>query len=108
MDPADVGFVSFAHFCKNFRAVRLVRSTARLKHWNRTVGLGVAGNVAGHMAQAGEADAPAEGDCDPTMPAAVFTFYAPHPFTVDATEKEVIERLQHFPVTNAVLDFPTK
>mmetsp|Transcript_14109 Transcript_14109/g.40653 ORF Transcript_14109/g.40653 Transcript_14109/m.40653 type:complete len:399 (-) Transcript_14109:18-1214(-) len=103
LDPADVGKVNFPYFCKNFKAVQMVRNTARLKHWNRTFGLGVAGNVAGHMAQAGEADA---GAVQGATPAAIFTFYAPHPNTVDATEEEVLDRLAHFPVTNAVIDFP--
>ncbi|CAE7619910.1 unnamed protein product [Symbiodinium sp. CCMP2456] len=40
------------------------------------------------------------------MPPAVFTFYAPHPHTVDATEDEILQRLENFPVTNAVIDFP--
>lgn len=82
----------------------MVRNSARLKQWHRTFGLGVAGNVAGHMQQAGEADSSHSSD----MPAAVFTFYAPHPHTVDAPEKEVLNRLQNFPVSNAVIDFPHK
>lgn len=108
LDPAGVGMVRFHHFCKNFKAVSMVRTTARLKHWNRTYGLGVAGNVAGHMAQAGEAEATASdpNETAPATPAAVFTFYAPHPHTIDATEEEVISRLERFPVTNAVIDFP--
>jgi len=105
LDPADVGLVKFDYFCKHFDAVSMVRSTARLKHWNRTYGLGVAGNVAGHMAQAGEAD-PDPAPTSNATPAAIFTFYAPHPFTIDATEQEVLDRLERFPVTNAVIDFP--
>lgn len=103
LDPDNQGQVDLARFCEQFSAVQMVRNSARLKHWHRTFGLGVAGNVAGHMAQAGEADP----DQAPTeMPAAVFTFYAPHPHTVDATEDEILQRLENFPVTNAVIDFP--
>merc|ERR1719330_2101385 len=40
------------------------------------------------------------------MPPAIFTFYAPHPHTVDAPRDEVLERLQQFPVTQSVIDFP--
>lgn len=58
------------------------------------------------MAQAGEADHARAGDELPATPAAVFTFYAPHPHSVDASASEVLERLQHFPVTHAVIDFP--
>jgi len=105
LDPADVGLVKFDYFCRHFNAVSMVRNTARLKHWNRTYGLGVAGNVAGHMAQAGEAD-PAQSTSAST-PAALFTFYAPHPHTIDATEQEVLDRLNNFPVTHAVIDFPS-
>jgi len=104
LDPGEIGKVTFEYFCKNFPAVHMVRNTARLKMWNRTFGLGVAGNVAGHMAQAGEAEAGAS--AAQKTPAAVFTWYAPHPYTVDATEKEVVGRLQRFPVTNAVIELP--
>lgn len=98
------GAVRFQAFCSNFRAISMVRQAARLKQWHRCYGLGVAGNVAGHMAQAGEADATATAAA---TPAAVFTFYAPHPHSVDAPIDEVLARLETFPVTNAVIDFPT-
>lgn len=102
LDPDGKGGVDFSGFCENFKAVQMVRNAARLKSWHRTFGLGVAGNVAGHMQQAGEADSSHSSN----MPAAVFTFYAPHPHTVDATADEVLGRLENFPVSNAVLDFP--
>eukprot|EP00928_Gymnodinium_smaydae_P015575 TRINITY_DN15768_c0_g2_i1.p1 TRINITY_DN15768_c0_g2~~TRINITY_DN15768_c0_g2_i1.p1 ORF type:complete len:416 (-),score=57.72 TRINITY_DN15768_c0_g2_i1:85-1332(-) len=105
LDPENKGFTDFDQFCKNFSAVATVRKAARLKNWHRTYGLGVAGNVAGHMAQAGEAD-PDHGDAHPATPAAIFTFYAPHPHTIDATEDEVLTMYETFPVTNAVIDFP--
>eukprot|EP00930_Biecheleria_cincta_P051688 TRINITY_DN36897_c0_g1_i1.p1 TRINITY_DN36897_c0_g1~~TRINITY_DN36897_c0_g1_i1.p1 ORF type:complete len:402 (-),score=58.69 TRINITY_DN36897_c0_g1_i1:272-1477(-) len=105
LDPLNYGYTNFEQFVKNFNAVAVVRRGARLKHWHRTFGLGVAGNVAGHMAQAGEADEPAGGAALST-PAAVFTFYAPHPHTIDATEDEVLDLYKTFPVTNAVIDFP--
>ena len=102
LDPEGKGGVDFTGFCEKFKAVQMVRNASRLKHWHRTFGLGVAGNVAGHMQQAGEAD----DSHSSNMPAAVFTFYAPHPHTVDATEDEVLGRLANFPVSNAVIDFP--
>jgi len=107
LDPTERGFCTFESFCQNFNAVATVRKEARRRHWNRTFGLGVAGNVAGHMAQAGESEAPAEGESHPTTPAAIFTFFAPHPHTVDATEDEILDMIAQFPVTNAVIDFPT-
>jgi len=106
MDPDHVGFTTFPRFCKSFDAVSMIRSSARHRNWNRTYGLGVAGNVAGHMAQAGEADAAAEDAPAAKTPAAIFTFYAPHPHTVDASETEVLMRLSQFPVTNAVIRYP--
>eukprot|EP00933_Yihiella_yeosuensis_P080808 TRINITY_DN94309_c0_g1_i1.p1 TRINITY_DN94309_c0_g1~~TRINITY_DN94309_c0_g1_i1.p1 ORF type:complete len:401 (+),score=66.32 TRINITY_DN94309_c0_g1_i1:53-1255(+) len=106
--PEGKDYTDFNTFCKHFRSVQMVRTSARLKHWNRTYGLGVAGNVAGHMAQAGEADAAAADEAAPATPAAVFTFYAPHPHSIDATTEDVLNRLEYFPVTNAVIDFPKK
>jgi len=106
MDPEGKGKLTFGDFVDKFRAISMVRNSARLKQWHRCYGLGVAGNVAGHMAQAGEADAPAATAEKPKTPAAIFTFYAPHPHTVDASENEVLGRLENFPVTNAVIDFP--
>ena len=47
------GIVTFSEFVGKFQAVRAMRNEARLRFWHRTFGLGVAGNVAGHMAQAG-------------------------------------------------------
>lgn len=110
LDPSGRGVVRFGDFCERFRAVAMVRRAARLKQWHRCYGLGVAGNVAGHMEQAGEAEEPGEagggGPEPPATPTAVFTFYAPHPHSVDAPLDEVLQRLEHFPVTNAVIDLP--
>merc|ERR1719502_1102323 len=106
LDPDGKGYTDFDSFCKHFDAVQMVRCSARLKAWHRTFGLGVAGNVAGHMAQAGEAEEPADGAAAPNLPAAVFTYYAPHPHTVDATEEEQLEMYQQFPVSQAVIEFP--
>lgn len=106
MDPTHLGYTTFPRFCKNFDAVLMLRKSARERSWHRTYGLGVAGNVAGHMAQAGEADAVKEGALTPKTPAAVFTFFAPHPHTIDATEEEVLMRLSEFPVTNAIINYP--
>jgi len=106
LDPSGAGFVTFPSFCDNFRAVAMVRHAARLKQWHRCYGLGIAGNVAGHMEQAGEAGSPgAEPAASPT-PAAVFTFYAPHPHSAGAPAAEVLERLARFPVTHAVIELP--
>lgn len=103
MDPEGLGVTSFPRFCKSFDAITMVRNAARYRNWNRTYGLGVAGNVAGHMQQAGEAS---EEEEPAKKPAAVFTFYAPHPHTVEATEEEILSRLEQFPVTNSVIFFP--
>ena len=97
---------TFASFCAQFAGVQTVLRSARLKQWHRCFGLGVAGNVAGHMEQAGEADPAAAAAPKPKGCAGIFTFYAPHPHSVDASEDEVIERLERLPVTNAVIRYP--
>jgi hypothetical protein len=103
LDPSGSGKCSFDTFVAHYEAVNMIRQGARLKHWHRCYGLGVAGNVAGHMAQAGEAEA---GAPKQTTPAALFTFYAPHPHSIDAPDSEVMGRLERFPVTNAIIHFP--
>eukprot|EP00928_Gymnodinium_smaydae_P013751 TRINITY_DN14992_c0_g1_i3.p1 TRINITY_DN14992_c0_g1~~TRINITY_DN14992_c0_g1_i3.p1 ORF type:complete len:370 (+),score=46.86 TRINITY_DN14992_c0_g1_i3:38-1147(+) len=103
LDPFGRDHVTFEDFVSKFQYVKMMRKAARLKLWHRTCGLGVAGNVAGHMAQAGEASghAPAQ-----TMPAALFTYYLPpHPYFV-SDNQALKGRLDHFPVTHAVIDFP--
>ncbi|CAD7960601.1 unnamed protein product [Amoebophrya sp. A25] len=68
---------SFESMLEMFAEISAVRNMAREKQWRRTMGIGVAGNVAGHMAMAGEAnaDAPAA-----NTPAALFAFYLPEVF----------------------------
>lgn len=74
-----------------------------MKLWHRTIGIGVAGNVAGHMAQAGEASADS---ITATEPQALFIYYIPpQPYTVRELAAN-LARLEQFPVTYAVIDFP--
>jgi hypothetical protein len=47
---------SFAEFLAHFAEIQGVRRLAREAHWKRCIGIGVAGNVAGHMEMAGEAE----------------------------------------------------
>jgi len=133
LDANANGQITFQNFCDHWEAVRMARISARLKHWYRCVGLGVAGNVAGHMEQAGEASPKsASGTPPPSTPAAIFAFYVPQadtlseqilPETADGlafyvpqwTRSASVEARQErlgpqdgwqFPVTNNVIDFP--
>jgi len=107
MDIDGDGKISFEEFCQGLDAFTALRKEARLKHWSRCFGLGVAGNVAGHMAQAGEA-APASGSAtEQNTPTAVFAYYVPHPPVDEEGEvSSAVERLEHFPVTNSIIEFP--
>lgn len=68
------------------------------------LGLAVAGNVAGHMAQAGEAEKTAPAG---KTPAGCFIFYNPHPeYTGDDALREQLDRLSVFPVNNSKIDYP--
>lgn len=132
LDRRGDGEVTFQDFCEGWDAVRITRVSARLKFWHRCLGLGVAGNVAGHMEQAGEADPAAhKADKKASTPAAIFAFYAPQAENVGerflpdgssdgcdavnpktpAAARQQRRRLGpqdgwQFPVTNAVIDFP--
>jgi len=70
------GDISFDEFCNHFEIILVVRQSAYLKEWHRCAGFGVAGNVAGHMAQAGEADK-SSAAVVPSLPANIFPFYIP-------------------------------
>ena len=81
MDTDGDGEIGFTELVTCYQSLALVRNAARLKAWNGCFGIGVAGNVAGHMEQAGEAEpsgagalatAPVDG-----KPAAIFSFYVP-------------------------------
>lgn len=103
LDPHGLDHITFEMFCDKYKHVLAIRNAARLKVWHRCCGIGVAGNVAGHMAQAGEAGAESH---TATMPAGLFVYYAPpHAFEVhcDRCDKK---RLEQFPVTYAVIDYP--
>lgn len=112
LDEDNDGQISFEDFCTHFGAVKELRSLTRLRSWRECIGLGVAGNVAGHMAQAGEADPVDPGAAAAAAtPAAIFAFYLPHPSDVqepgdEAQNSHALERLERFPVTNAVIDYP--
>jgi len=102
LDPWSLDRITFQDFVNNFESVQMMRRAARLKLWHRCCGIGVAGNVAGHMAQAGEADEHSVA----TTPAAIFSYYMPPtPFVVQDKQADR-QRLEHFPVTYAVISFP--
>lgn len=74
LDLDGSGKITFQELLAAFADIQALRVEARERYWNSCFGLGVAGNVAGHMAQAGEADQDAP---EQTKPAAVFAFYVP-------------------------------
>ncbi|CAE7213558.1 CHR23 [Symbiodinium necroappetens] len=103
LDPWGMDHINFSSFINNFKVVQMMRQAGRLKLWHRCCGLGVAGNVAGHMAQAGEAGQESH---SATKPAAIFSYYMPpHPYQVSDQQADK-KRLQEFPVTYAVIDYP--
>lgn len=103
MDPHSFNYITFKDIINKFPHLQVMRTAARLKLWHRTVGIGVAGNVAGHMAQAGEGDADST---HATKPTALFTYYLPkQPYRVSEA-KVSYTRLENFPVTYATLQFP--
>lgn len=106
MDPKNSGKTTFVNFVHKYPIFNSMRKSALLKRWHRCFGLGVAGNTAGHMAQAGEAEKPPEGadTPKPATPANVFTFYAP--VAKGTSHPEVMESLKDFPVTFAVIQYP--
>eukprot|EP00392_Amoebophrya_sp_AT5.2_P011793 g11883.t1 len=82
LDRNGDGKIDFGEVVANYKIITMVRNAARFRSWKRTFGLGVAGNVAGHMDQAGEADPTSSalsGGKGPELPAAVFAFYVPPP-----------------------------
>lgn len=101
------------------------RNEARLRDWSTTLGLAVAGNVAGHMEQAGEAaTTPKEEDEEDDgklYPAALFAYYVP-PLRINTDNfyngedeyhnarlkqlEEKVDRLTRFPITNALINMP--
>lgn len=103
LDPYGMDYITFRTFIKHFKAVQMMRQAARLKLWHRYCGIGVAGNVAGHMAQAGEAGQESH---SAQKPAALFVYYVPpHPYTVSDFQADK-RRLEEFPVTYAVIEYP--
>jgi len=103
LDPYGMDYITFRVFIRHFKAVQMMRQAARLKLWHRCCGIGVAGNVAGHMAQAGEAGQESH---SAQKPAALFVFYVPpHPYTVSDFQADK-RRLEQFPVTYAVIEYP--
>lgn len=82
-----------------------------VQNWNRTLGIGVAGNVAAHLAQAGEGKTE-EGQKDPS---ALFCYYVPqlkscrqaHENPKLSPElRDRLQRLERFPTTNFVIQHP--
>eukprot|EP00931_Biecheleriopsis_adriatica_P024529 TRINITY_DN15257_c0_g1_i1.p1 TRINITY_DN15257_c0_g1~~TRINITY_DN15257_c0_g1_i1.p1 ORF type:complete len:412 (-),score=90.68 TRINITY_DN15257_c0_g1_i1:80-1258(-) len=103
VDPDARDHVTFTDFITTFKAFQTMRRSARLKLWHRTCGIGVAGNVAGHMAQAGEASKDA---APQTKPAALFTYYMPQESFQVSEVHGASKRLEQFPVTYAVIHYP--
>ena len=66
--------ITFQELLAAFADIQALRTEARQRYWNSCFGLGVAGNVASLMAQAGEAD---EEEPQQTKPDALFAFYVP-------------------------------
>jgi len=114
MDPNNDGKTTFIDFVHKYPIFNSMRQSALLKRWHRCFGLGVAGNTAGHMAQAGEAEKPAQGTDTPkpATPANIFTFYAPVPSEChsykEVARADIMESLKDFPVTFAVIRYPKK
>lgn len=103
LDKYGMDNITFNTVVAKFPYIKMMRRSARLKLWHRCCGIGVAGNVAGHMAQAGEAGADSK---SATKPAALFMYYLPPtPFTVSDSLADR-RRLEHFPVTYACIDYP--
>ncbi|CAD7953885.1 unnamed protein product [Amoebophrya sp. A25] len=77
LDRDGDGLVDFGEWVQNYKTVTLVRNAARFRSWRHTFGIGVAGNVAGHLDQAGEGPGDAVLGSKQTMPPAIFAFYVP-------------------------------
>ncbi|CAD7932824.1 unnamed protein product [Amoebophrya sp. A120] len=112
--------INFAQFYAHLETFRVLRMTARLRMWKDCIGLGVAGNVAGHMDQAGEVSKNEAVFHNPKTPTALFAFYVPnaqkilsenkhHSSKKPLTEslRKELQRLKRFPVTNKVIDYPS-
>lgn len=50
LDLDHTGKITFQELIIAFADISVLRTEARLRYWNSCFGLGVAGNVAGHMA----------------------------------------------------------
>lgn len=124
LDEDGDGAVTFQELLGAFDELGELRREARLHSWSSCFGLGVAGNVAGHMAQAGEA---ATTDGEQKTPAAVFAFYVPEGskerlfrnlgsktslLRKEAASRDTLrleaelERLERFPVTTDLIEYP--
>jgi hypothetical protein len=108
LDANHDGLVDFEEFVAGFGAVSAMTANAPVKAgWGSEgcFGLGVAGNVAGHMAQAGmEQQASA-------TPANIFAFFVPETVANSAptethNDEKTLERLHSFPVTTNVVEYP--
>ena len=116
LDANHDGLVDFTEFVAGFSAVASMTAAAPVQAgWGDKgcFGLGVAGNVAGHMAQAGMTQEAS------STPANVFAFFVPEsvknassskPITETSKDEEqhvaVLDRLHSFPVTTNVVEYP--
>lgn len=103
LDKYGTDRITFDSVVAKFPYVQMMRKAARLKLWHRCCGIGVGGNVAGHMAQAGEAGPESKAA---TKPTAIFMYYTPPKAFVEHDKHVQKKRLETFPVTYACIDFP--
>lgn len=106
LDQDGDGQVDFAEFCQGFAAIAAMEAAANFHPgWGGEgcFGLGVAGNVAGHMAQAGMTQ-----DSGKT-PANIFAFYCPDPpdsHSDAAGQGKILDKIHTFPVTTNIVEYP--
>ena len=118
LDANHDGLVDFTEFVAGFSTVASMTAAAPVQAgWGDKgcFGLGVAGNVAGHMAQAGMTQEAS------STPANIFAFFVPDsakssdesgatntppPSTESHNAAPVVERLHSFPVTTNVVQYP--
>lgn len=124
LDENGDGDITFQELLDAFDDLKALRTEARARSWSSCFGLGVAGNVAGHVAQAGEA---AAGAGTRALPTGVFPFFVPRGSkerlrehrgsrasllrkrtSTNSSERleTDLDSLERFPVTNHLIDYP--
>ena len=106
LDKDGDGQVDFSEFCQGFAAIAAMEAAANFHPgWGGEgcFGLGVAGNVAGHMAQTGMTQ-----DSGKT-PTNIFAFYCPDPpdsHSDAAGQGKILDKIHTFPVTTNIVEYP--